>query len=73
MHIEYTFCSSNLDEIDDKDLPFTQSTPRASFGQRLLSCEELLNLSNLTATDLAATGTINDDSTGKNDIEKECI
>lgn len=41
-----------------------QSTPRASFGQKLLSCEELLNLSNLNAADLAATANTNDESTG---------
>lgn len=64
---------SQLDEIDDKDLPFVQSTPRASFGQKLLSCEELLNLSNLTAADLAATANTNDESTGndRNYIKKK--
>lgn len=61
----YCYFFSQLDEIDEKELPFIQSTPRASFGQRLLSCEELLNLSNLTSTDLAATNH-NNDSTGNN-------
>ncbi|VEN44657.1 unnamed protein product, partial [Callosobruchus maculatus] len=38
--------SSNLlDAIDEKQLPYSQSTPRASFGQKLLSSECLLNIS----------------------------
>lgn len=36
---------SELDHIDEKDLPYVQSTPRASFGQKLLNGSELLNLS----------------------------
>lgn len=63
------FYFSQLDEIDDKELPFVQSTPRASFGQKLLSCEELLNLSNVTI-DLAAVCRTNEESTGECLLEK---
>nr|CAI5851264.1 unnamed protein product [Callosobruchus analis] len=37
--------SSNLDAIDEKQLPYSQSTPRPSFGQKLLSSDCLLNIS----------------------------
>ncbi|CAH1973027.1 unnamed protein product [Acanthoscelides obtectus] len=40
---------NNLDTIDEKHLPYTQSTPRASFGQKLLSSECLLNISGASA------------------------
>ncbi|KAJ8983806.1 hypothetical protein NQ317_008932 [Molorchus minor] len=47
------FICGFLDQIDEKQLPYTQSTPRASFGQKLLSCEGLLNLSNVSTYSLS--------------------
>ncbi|XP_050506828.1 putative autophagy-related protein 11 isoform X2 [Diabrotica virgifera virgifera] len=41
--------------LDEKLLPYSQSTPRASFGQKLLSCEGLLNLSNVSSYNLSPT------------------
>lgn len=55
---------SQIDESEDKDFAFVQSTPRASFGHKLLSCEELLNLSNLTLNDSTSISRLNDDGTG---------
>nr|XP_023016428.1 protein MLP1-like isoform X2 [Leptinotarsa decemlineata] len=53
---------SQLD-IDEKRLPYTQSTPRASFGQRLLRCEGLLNLSNESIYNISASVDTKDNST----------
>ncbi|XP_056642668.1 girdin-like [Diorhabda sublineata] len=55
---------SQLNVIDEKLLPYTQSTPRASFGQKLLNCEGLLNLSNVSSYNLSPTKQAKDISIG---------
>ncbi|XP_018563590.1 lymphoid-restricted membrane protein-like, partial [Anoplophora glabripennis] len=55
---------SVLEVIDEKQLPYIQSTPRASFGQKLLSCEGLLNLSNVSAYSLSTSTHTKDNSMG---------
>ncbi|KAJ8910884.1 hypothetical protein NQ315_000515, partial [Exocentrus adspersus] len=45
---------SVLEVIDEGQLPYIQSTPRASFGQKILNCEGLLNLSNVSAYSLSS-------------------
>lgn len=45
--------SQELSEIEEMNLPFIQSTPRASFGQKLLNSENLLNLSNIPSPDVS--------------------
>ncbi|KAJ8929347.1 hypothetical protein NQ314_017975, partial [Rhamnusium bicolor] len=54
---------SQLEVIDDKHLPYTQSTPRASFGQKLLSCEGLLNLSNVSSYSLSTSMQVKENNT----------
>ncbi|KAL1495060.1 hypothetical protein ABEB36_010539 [Hypothenemus hampei] len=45
-----TFDSS---QMDNKDMPYTHSTPRQSIGDRLLNCIDLLNLSNASGYSLS--------------------
>ncbi|KAJ8940665.1 hypothetical protein NQ318_017714 [Aromia moschata] len=54
---------NQLDVLDEKQLPYIQSTPRASFGQKLLSCEGLLNLSNVSTYSLSNSVRTKDSST----------
>ncbi|XP_060528782.1 uncharacterized protein LOC132703496 isoform X4 [Cylas formicarius] len=44
---------NHLIVLEDKDLPYTHSTPRASLGDKLLKCKDLLNLSNVSAYSLS--------------------
>ncbi|KAG5881797.1 hypothetical protein JTB14_037093 [Gonioctena quinquepunctata] len=54
---------SQLDVMDEKRLPYIQSTPRASFGQKLLRCEGLLNLSNESFYNISASVETKENST----------
>ena len=44
---------SQLNVIDERELPYTHSTPRASIGDKLLRCKDLLNLSNVSGYSLS--------------------
>ncbi|XP_076265961.1 uncharacterized protein LOC143199769 isoform X2 [Rhynchophorus ferrugineus] len=59
--------SCRLPAIEDKHLPYSHSTPRASLGDKLLKCKDLLNLSNISGYSLSTSRL---DTTNHNDVEK---
>lgn len=67
---EFNRSPSRLSVIDDKELPYTHSTPRASLGDKLLKCKDLLNMSNMSGYSLSASRL---DSTNRTDSDKTVL